>query len=172
MATDDKEDWEKAADSEHDNLKHILKATPRGKNLPHNWAMKKKASGRYKARLNECGYMQKDGENYDSDDTAAPVVNEITLRVVLAIMLIMRLLGIFFDIKGAFLCGKFTNGNPMFIEVPKGCEKFYPNNIFFELLATLHGLKQSKFAFFIEVLRIMKVMGYKRSKADPYLFYY
>ena len=61
MATDDKEDWEKASDSEHDNVKHMLKATPReevpedGTILPHAWAMKKKASGRYKARLNVCG---------------------------------------------------------------------------------------------------------------------
>ena len=31
MATDDKEDWEKAVDSEYDNVKHIIKATPRDK---------------------------------------------------------------------------------------------------------------------------------------------
>ena len=86
--------------------------------------------------------MQKDGENYDSDNTAAPVVNEITLRIFLAIMLIMKLFGFFFDTKGAFLHGEFTNEKPMFIEAPKGWEKFYPKNVVLELLATLHGLKK------------------------------
>ena len=60
----------------------------------------------------------------------------------------------------------------MFIEVPKGWEKFYPRNVVLELLATLYGLKQSAFAFFVEVLRIMKDMKYNRSTADPCLFYY
>ena len=148
MDTDDKKDWEKAVDIKHDDLKHIIKATPReevpedGTILPHAWAMKKKDSGRYKARLNACGWVQNDGENYDSDNTSAPVANEITLRVVLAIMLIIRVLGKCFDVKGDFLHGEFSNEKPMFIEVPKGWEKFYPKNFVLELLATLYGLKK------------------------------
>ena len=51
----------------------------------------------------------------------------------------------------------------MFIEVPKGWEKFYPKNVVLELLATLRGLKQRPFSLFIEVLRIMKDISYKRS---------
>ena len=39
-------------------------------------------------------------------------------------------------------------------------------------MVKLHGLKQIVFAFFVEVMRIMKDMRFERSKADPCLFYY
>ena len=86
-------------------------------------------------------------------------------------MLILRALGNFFDVKGSFLHEQFTNEKPIFVEVPQRWKKFYPNNVALELLATLCGLKQSAFAFFVEVMRIMKDMRFERSKSDPCLFY-
>ena len=109
---------------EHDNVKHTLKVTPRdelpddGTILPHAWAMKKKASGRHKARLNTYEHMNKDEENYDTNNSASLEVNEVTLRVVLALMLILKEIGKKIDVKGTFLHVQFTNEKHMFIEVP------------------------------------------------------
>ena len=101
MDTDDKGIWDISTDDECDNVKHVLKVTPRdelsddGTTLPNAWTMKKKSSGRHKNRLNACEHSQKDGENYDVNNAASPVVNEVTLRVELSIMLILRALGFF-----------------------------------------------------------------------------
>ena len=67
--------------------------------------MEKKVSGRHKARLNACGHMKKDGENYDDNNEALPAVNKVTLRVALALILILRSLGKCFGIKVKFLHG-------------------------------------------------------------------
>ena len=58
----------------------------------------------------------------------------------------------------------------MFNEVPQRWEKFNPKNVALELLDTLSGLKWIAFAFFVEVMRIMKDMTFENSKADPCLF--
>ena len=123
MDTGDKENWTMATDDKHNNIKHTLKVTPRDELpddraiLPHTRAMEKKASGQHKSRLNSCGHMQMYGHNYDSNNTAVPVVNEVALRVELTLMLILRALGKCFDVKGALLHGQFTNEKLMFIVV-------------------------------------------------------
>ena len=43
------------------------------------WAIKKKANGMYRARMNACGYEQIDGVHYNKDSKAAPVANEIVI---------------------------------------------------------------------------------------------
>ena len=85
--------------------------------------MKKNASSRNKAKTNACGHAQTKGEDYNKDETAVLVVNEITIRVMLALMLTLRMLGNVHDTKGAFLCGEFTNERKMHIEVPQGWKK-------------------------------------------------
>ena len=57
-------------------------------------------------------------------------------------MLILRVLGKYFDVKGAFLHGQFTNENHIFIELPQGQENLCPKNFALELLATLNGLNR------------------------------
>ena len=75
---------------------------------------------RKKARLNVCGYAEKKGKNYNKDKTVASIVYEITIRVILALILILRMIENVYDIKGAFLHSEFTNKRKMHIEVPKG----------------------------------------------------
>ena len=80
--------------------------------------MKKKVLERKKARLNVCWYIQKKGEDYNKDETVAPVVNEITIRVVLLLMLILRMLGNVYNMEGAFFYRELTNERKIHIEVP------------------------------------------------------
>ena len=50
------------------------------------------------------------------------------------------------DFKGAFLHGNFEDSKEIYMEVPKGFEKFYAVNIVILLLQILYGLKQAAMA--------------------------
>ena len=67
-------------------------------------------SGKFRARINARGYEQVDGIHYDSDSTAAPVVNEITIRMVFVLMVMAGWYAEVVDVCGAILHGKFHEG--------------------------------------------------------------
>lgn len=62
-------------------------------------------------------------------------------------MLLAYWYAILVDVKGAFLNGEFTNGEKIYMKVPKGMEKHYPPNVVLLLLKCLYGLKQAAMAF-------------------------
>jgi hypothetical protein len=57
------------------------------------------------------------------------------------------------DVKGAFLCGNFENGEKIYMEVPQGFERFYAKNTVLLLLKTIYGLKQAALAFWRQLLK-------------------
>ena len=83
------------------------------------WAMKKKASGKFRARLNACGFEQIGGEYYESEHVSSPVTNEATIRIVLVLMIMAEWASYLADVNGAFLIGKFENGEELHMEIPK-----------------------------------------------------
>ena len=134
--------------------------------------MKKKANGTYRARLNARGYEQVDGVHYDSHNISAPVTNDVTICIVLVLMIMAGWVGELLDIKGAFLHGEFEDGKNVYMEVPEGFEKYYdPMYYVLLLLQTLYGLKQSALAFWRVLLKCFRDMKFKRSKADPCLYF-
>ena len=86
----DKEQWIKAIDEEWERMaKHnVFKAmkrkdVPEDENIVTNtWAMKKKASGRFRARTNARGYEQVDGIHFLSTDTSSPIVNDVSIKII------------------------------------------------------------------------------------------
>jgi hypothetical protein len=84
MASSDAEEWQKAVDKEHERMvtANVFKATPREEVpddatiLTETWSMKKKSNGVFRARVTARGYEQIDGEHFDANDIAAPVVSE------------------------------------------------------------------------------------------------
>jgi Reverse transcriptase (RNA-dependent DNA polymerase) len=60
-----------------------------------------KRNGIFRARLVACGYSQIPGI-----DCFAPVINDVTLRILLIIMLVWNLKGKVVDIETAFLHGE------------------------------------------------------------------
>jgi hypothetical protein len=94
MASSDHDKWQKAVDEEHERMlkpnvwKPVLRKNvpERAKILTSTWAMKKKANGTYRARMNARGYEQVDGKHYDKMMKAAPVANEITIRMILVLI--------------------------------------------------------------------------------------
>jgi hypothetical protein len=75
------------------------------------------------------------------------------------------------DVQGAFLNGRFEDGEELFMQVPEGFEKYYPGNVVLKLRRTIYGLKQAAYAFWRELLKAFKAMKYTRSNADPCLYY-
>jgi glutamine synthetase type III len=82
--------------------------------MTSTWAMKKKANGTFRARLNARGYEQIDGIHYDSHNISVPVTNDVTIRVVLTLMIMADWVGEILDVKGAFLHGDFKEGKKVY----------------------------------------------------------
>jgi hypothetical protein len=57
------------------------------------------------------------------------------------------------------------------MEVPEGFEEFYGAYILPLLLQTIYGLKQASMAFWRELVKALTDMKFKRSAADPCLYY-
>ena len=180
MESNDRAYWENAADEEHDKMQKFTVWTPRklrslppdAKIITSTWAMKKKASGIYRARLNARGFEQVNGIHFNQENIASPVTNDMSIRIVMVLALMAGWISQILDVKGAFLHGEFEEGEePIYMEVPQGFEKYYGPDVVLLLLKTIYGLKQAAKAFWTELLKAFGSMGCERSKADPCMYY-
>jgi hypothetical protein len=73
------------------------------------------------------------------------------------------------NVEGAFLQGRFTNGEELYIEVPDGFHEWYEGNVVLCMNVPLFGTKQAAYCFFKTFASRIKNMTYKQSKADPCL---
>ena len=180
MASKDKEKWKGAVDKEHDNMTTYgvwtpvkLSDLPEGtKILSSTWAMKKKANRTCRARVVARGFEQIEGLHYDGASIAAPVTNDMSIRIIMVLALMAGWASKIVDVKGAFLRGEFEDGaEPVYLKVPEGFEKFYPKNVVLMLLRTIYGLCEAAMAFWKEMLKAFRSMNFERSTADPCLYY-
>jgi hypothetical protein len=135
------------------------------------WALKKKSNGTLCGRINVKGFKQVEGQNFDASSISAPVTNGMTIKWVLALMLASGGIAHVVDAKGAFLHGKFNNGEKIYIKIPLGFEEFYDDDTVLLLKKCLYGLKQAAIAFYRKFLAAASKIGLKRSSADPCLNY-
>ena len=133
--------------------------------------MKKKASGVYCARLAAHAFKQCAGVSYDPRNIMSPVEHEITVRIMLVLMIMAQWHAEIIDVKGAFLKASFDPKHKVYMEIPKGFEKFYPKNVLLLLKKTLYSVKNAAKAFWLVLLKIMASIGLLCSKADPCLYY-
>jgi hypothetical protein len=89
----------------------------------------------------------------------------------MVLMIIFKWSAQLVDVKGAFLCENFKDGEENFMEVPEGFEEFYGAYVLLLLLQTIYGLKQAAMAFWRELVKALTDMNFKRSAADPCLYY-
>ncbi len=75
--------------------------------------------------------------------------------------------GLIVDIKGAFLHGKFEDGKVIYMKVPHGFKKFYPDDVVLKMKKCIYRLKHAAMAFWCQLLRCMKSMEMVCSTADP-----
>ena len=180
MSSKDAAGWKVEVGEEKKRFDKFDVFTPIKKSLlPRNakimtttWAMKQKANGTKRGRLNARGYEQIEGTHYVADSIAAPVTTPTTIRAVLTLLAmnpkwISRLI----DVEGAFLQGKFLNGEVLYIRVPDGFEQFYPPDVVLQLNVPIYGTKQAAACFYKALVEKVKDRKYERSKAEPCLYF-
>ena len=184
MRQDDRGEFIKAMVKEldqHHKNKH-WKLVPRSKigkakTVKAIWAFKRKRRPdgsilKHKARLNAHGGMQVYGETYW--DTYAPVVNWISIRMMLTLAVIHNLYTTSIDFTLAF--PQADVDATIYMEVPIGCT--VPEGDYVCLLKkNLYGLKQAAKTWY-EHLRDTLVLdeikggyGFEQSKIDPCIFF-
>jgi hypothetical protein len=127
-------------------------------------AMKKKANGTYRARMNARGYEQIDGVHYDENSKAAPpVTNKMVICMIMVLIVMASWWAELLDVQGAFLTGEMDQENDCYLRVLEGFSKFYPKNVVLRLLKTLYGLKQSAYVFWTTLVMAFRHMTFKRS---------
>jgi hypothetical protein len=75
------------------------------------------------------------------------------------------------EVEGAFLQGRFQNGELIFMKIPNGFQNFYPSYVMLKLLRTLYGLAQAAIQFWRECRMAMDGMNLAKNAVDPCLFY-
>jgi hypothetical protein len=114
------------------------------------------------------GFCQVEGEHYNGTSISAPVTNAMTIKMTLMLMLMQGRIGHVVDVKGAFLYGKFEDGEKVHIKVPLGFEEFYNSDTASFQKKTLYGLKQAAIAFY---RKATANIGLKWSSDNPCLYY-
>ena len=142
------------------------------------WSFKRKRRPdgsllKHKARLCAHGGMQVYGVNYW--DTYAPVVNWISIRMMLTVSIIHKLYTTSIDFTLAF--PQADADVDIYMEIPLGCEIPEGGDYVCLLLKNLYGTKQAAKTWF-EYLRDSLIMpeleggyGFTQSTVDPCIFY-
>jgi hypothetical protein len=94
---------------------------------------------RYKERLVEKGYSQKEG--IDFHEIFSPVVKLVSIHVVLALVVLLDLELEKLDVKTTFLHGDLDE--EIYMEQPKGFVQDHKRRFVCKLKKSLYGLKQS-----------------------------
>jgi hypothetical protein len=143
---------------------------PKGRRLVGcKWVFKLKKNGVYRARLVALGYNQIPGVDYT--ENFAPVVNDVTIRIVLVLMLLNQWEGELVDVEVAFLHGDMDT--EVYLEIPEGMEHFETvdrKNQCVKLIKACYGTVQAARQWYKTLMHVLVTeLGYTRSKADPCL---
>ena len=140
---------------------------PEDKTLVKNkWVFEIKRSGRFRARLVACGYSQIPGTDFT--ESHSPVINEVTVRILIIFEMVYKMKSKLVDIETAFLHGEFNQGEEVYMLIPEGLKA--KDDECLELLKTIYGLVQAARAFFLKLGEVLKKIGFTQSAADPCLF--
>jgi hypothetical protein len=157
---DDQEAWKEAIEKE------LNKMTKRGvwevideKDVPNDrlciknkWIFKAKRNGVFRSRLVACGYSQVSG--VDFTDSFAPVINDVSFRLMLISKLVWDMTSTVIDIETSFLHGNLDK--EIYMDVPMGLS-IGPNKKLL-LRKTIYGLVQSAKKFNDKSIDVLKVI--------------
>ena len=89
---------------------------PRTRLIGSTWVCKKKSNGTHRGRLIALGYIQQDGEHYAASSISVPVTGPVTIHITMPVVIIAKdwVMEVV-DVKGAFLCGTFKEGEKIYM---------------------------------------------------------
>ena len=133
------------------------------------WVFEIKRDGRHRARLVAQGYSQIPGVDYT--DCFAPVVNDVTFRMLLVIMMVKKYECIMIDVETAFLHGDLEE--EVYMKIPEGYEDEDDDHedSCLLLLKSTYGLTESARQWWKKFVSTMKTFGFKVSEAEPCLLF-
>lgn len=143
--------------------------------LPSTWAFKckrfpdgtiKKFKGRF------CARGDKQIEGVDFFETYAPVVQWVTVRLMLVLEVLLGLKSKQGDVTCAFLHADLDENEKVYVEMPQGFKQRGKNGNYkvLKLKKTLYGLRQSPREFWKYITKKLAACGLTQSKLDPCLF--
>jgi hypothetical protein len=176
MSNEDSEHWESAVKTEYENINRrnvwtIIDSKDMKKGmrpLGTKWVLKVKNDGRYRARLVVQGFAQIPG--VDFEESHAPVANDVTIRLLLALSLKNNWEVHQIDVETAFLYGELNE--TVYLKKPEGFNELSGKEMgkhqVLALNKALYGLVQAA-RMWINTLvdHLAKKMGFKRSRGDP-----
>ena len=145
---------------------------PKGaKTILSVWAFKRKRLPdgtilKHKARLNAHGGMQRWGIDYF--ETYAPVVNWISVRILLALSIIHNLESKSIDFVLAFPQADLERD--VYMELPYGFEYGHKRQYVLKLKKNLYGLADASFNWFKKLTEGLESEGFKKSDIDQCVF--
>ena len=132
--------------------------------IKNKWIFKVKRNGVFRARLVACGYSQVPG--VDFTESFAPVINDVSFRLMLIAKLVWNMTSTVVDIETAFLHGDLDE--EIYMDIPMGLVT-EPNKKLL-LQKTIYGLVQSARKFYEKLIEVLKIIGFEGSKSDPCLW--
>ena len=142
---------------------------PKGrKAIKNRWVFSVKPDKRKRSRLVAKGFQQKEGVDYEK--IFSPVVRYETVRLMLALAALegWHLQGL--DVKTAFLYGSLDE--EIYMEQPEGFKAPGKEHKVWRLKRALYGLKQASLAWWRELTKSMKKLGFTRVASDAGVFVY
>ena len=170
--------WREAIEEELQNLENHQtweydELPPNRKAIGSKWVFKVKyhpdgSVARFKARLVAQGFSQVQG--VDFSETFAPTVRRESLRIYLALCLMLNLFIHQVDIVGAYLESLLSDNElPIFMKLPPGIRDLRQvrEGLTCRLLRSLYGLKQSGRLWNQNVIAFYKSIGFIQLNGDP-----
>jgi hypothetical protein len=179
---DDWPKWKQAIQVELDSLTKrkvfgpVVPTPPHVKPVGFKWVFVRKRNEkneivRYKARLVAQGFSQRPGIDYE--ETYSPVMDVITFRYLVSLVVSEKLNMQLMDVVTAYLYGDLDT--EIYMKVPEGLRipesnSSRPRNTFsIHLRRSLYGLKQSGRMWYNRLSEYLIGMGYMNNDVCPYV---
>ena len=172
MSSDLADEWQSACQYEIDALAKngtwtLVDLPPGRKAVKSKWVFKRKADGRFRARLVAKGFTQVQGIDYD--ETFSPVARFESLRLLLALAALEDWEIHQMDVKSAFLNGLLDE--EIFMEQPQGFIAPGQSDKVCLLKKAIYGLKQASRAWNLQFNTVLLELGFKRTHSDAGVYH-